>query len=75
MERDTSAELEFKSADLYGDTTYTDLTIKFSGKTLRAHKVILCRRSKYFERALGSVGAFKVRLSSAAYTSSAKSTC
>ena len=37
---------------LYDQELFSDVKILFSGKTFRGHKAILCRRSKYFEKAL-----------------------
>lgn len=52
-------ERTFDAADFFGDPAFADVTIKFSGRELRAHKMILCTRSKYFEEALKE-GRFKV---------------
>lgn len=46
----------------FNDTTLADLTIKLAGgKTLQAHRIVLCRRSKYFAKLL--TGNFVVRSS------------
>jgi hypothetical protein len=37
---------------------YSDLKIRFGGKTIYAHKVILCTQSEYFEKLIE--GPFKV---------------
>lgn len=56
-----SVERPFKTKALYGDPRYSDITIKYSGREFKAHKVIICTRCKYFERALAEDGGFKVR--------------
>lgn len=53
-------ERPFEESELYGEITFADVTVKFSGRELRAHKVILGMRSKYFKRALAKDGGFKV---------------
>ena len=55
-------ESEFKTADFYGEPAFSDMTIKYSGKELKAHKIILCTRSKYFRQAFGEGGKFKVSM-------------
>lgn len=53
----------FDGSAWYGNPRFSDVTIKFSGRELKAHKLVLCSRSKYFQRALGEDGAFMVRFS------------
>lgn len=45
---------------LYGDPQYSDLSIKYSGREMKVHKLVVCMRCKYFERALSESGTFKV---------------
>lgn len=45
---------------VFGDAALSDVTIKFSGRQIRAHKIILSIRSKYFERAFAKDSGFKV---------------
>jgi hypothetical protein len=39
--------------ELYGNTDYSDLTLKFGTRTFYAHKIIVCKRLKYFEKLCG----------------------
>lgn len=57
------------SADRYQDPSkswnserFTDLLIKFSGREIRAHRLILCQSSTYFEKLCGPESQFAVRL-------------
>lgn len=50
----------FNPGELFGEQAFADVTIKYSGRELRAHKVILSMRSKYFERAFAVDSGFKV---------------
>lgn len=34
----------------FNNSKFSDLTIRFSNKTIYVHKIILCRQSKYFEK-------------------------
>lgn len=45
----------------FNDLTLSDLTIKLSdGKKIHAHRIVLCRRSKYFAKLI--TGGFNVRM-------------
>ena len=57
-------EHEFKTANFFDNSAFSDVTIKYDGKEVKAHKMILCTRSKYFERMLGQGSQFKVSISS-----------
>jgi len=50
-------------SDLYeaffDDATLSDLTIQLSDRTVRVHRIVLCRKSEYFTKLL--TGSFKVR--------------
>jgi len=48
-------------AKLFGEPAFADVAVKFSGRELKLHKVILCTRSKYFEKAFATDGHFAVR--------------
>ena len=54
-------ERQFNPSELYGEPAFADVTIKYSGRQLRAHKVVLGMRSKYFKRAFAEDSGFKVR--------------
>lgn len=47
-------------ADFFDQEAYTDITIKFSGRETKAHKIILCSNSEYFKRLCGPDSKFKV---------------
>ena len=53
-------ERDLDTFELFRDPTFADVTVKFGKKELKLHKVILCTRSKYFERALRPGGQFAV---------------
>ena len=42
----------------FDDVTLSDLTIRLSDRTVHVHRIVLCRRSKYFEKLI--LGSFKV---------------
>lgn len=45
----------------FNDPTLSDLTLKLSdGTEIHAHRVVLCRRSKYFAKLI--IGGFSVRV-------------
>lgn len=44
--------------DHFDDATFSDLTIRLSDRTLKVHRVVLCRQSQYFSTLL--TGPFKV---------------
>lgn len=45
----------------FNDQTLSDLTLKLSDDTkIHAHRVVLCRRSKYFAKLI--IGGFNVRM-------------
>ena len=62
----TASELPTKSqhwlhSTHFNDPTLSDLTLKLSdGTTVYAHRVVLCRRSKYFAKLIA--GGFSVRI-------------
>jgi hypothetical protein len=43
----------------FDDPTLSDLTIRLSDRTVHVHRIVLCRRSLYFEKLI--LGRFKVR--------------
>jgi hypothetical protein len=47
--------------DYFDDPMLSDLTIRLSDRTFHVHKIILCRRSKYFETLI--TGVYKVSVS------------
>lgn len=52
--------MEREIGTAFGEQAFSDVVIKYSGQELKAHKIILCTRSKYFESAFGEGGRFKV---------------
>lgn len=51
---------KFDSALHFNQDAFSDITIRFSGEEIKAHKIILCSKSKYFMRAFGPGSRFKV---------------
>ena len=45
--------------DYFDDPTLSDLTISLGNKTVRTHRIVLCRGSEYFAKLL--TGRFQVR--------------
>jgi hypothetical protein len=43
----------------FDDPTLSDLTIRIVDRTVHVHRIVLCRRSIYFEKLI--LGEFKVR--------------
>lgn len=48
---------------LWANPEYADIIIRFSGRERKCHKVVLCRKSKYFRGLCGKDADFKVRRS------------
>ena len=48
----------------FNDPTLSDLTIRLSDRTVYVHRIVLCRRSAYFEKLI--LSGFKVSESTAA---------
>lgn len=44
----------------YDQPDFSDMTIKFGEKEIKAHRIILCARSVYFKKALGPNSPFQV---------------
>lgn len=44
--------------DYFNDPTLSDLTIRLSDRTVHVHRIVLCRRSKYFNKLI--LNGFKV---------------
>jgi hypothetical protein len=42
----------------FNDPTLSDLRIRLGDRTIHVHRIVLCRRSVYFEKLI--LGAFKV---------------
>lgn len=55
-----SSRTKLTRPSLFNDEQLSDVTIRFSGQQLFAHKAVLARKSKYFYRAF--TGKFPVRL-------------
>ena len=43
----------------FDDPTLSDVTIRLSDRTIHVHRIVLCRRSVYFEKLI--LGGFRVR--------------
>lgn len=50
------------NANLWNSARFSDLLIKFSGREVRAHRLILCQGSTYFDKLCGPESPFAVRL-------------
>ena len=57
---DTKPVLHISS--FYGEPAFSDVTIKYSGKELKAHKIILGTRSPYLKRMFQQEAVVMVRL-------------
>lgn len=44
----------------YNKPEYSDVTVKWSGREIKAHRMVLCGRSEYFKKAIGPGSQFKV---------------
>lgn len=44
--------------DYFDDPTFSDLTIRLSDRSIHVHRIVLCRKSKYFNSML--TGSFQV---------------
>lgn len=57
--------MKFRASDIFkdyfDDPTLSDLTIRLSDRTVHVHRIVLCRKSEYFNSLL--TGRFKVCLS------------
>ena len=47
---------------LYDCDQFTDLTINFSGRKVKAHRVVLCIQSEYFSKLCNPDSGFTVNL-------------
>jgi len=50
------------NAKLWNSARFSDLLIKFSGREIKAHRLILCQGSAYFDKLCGPESQFAVRL-------------
>ncbi|KAF2207738.1 hypothetical protein CERZMDRAFT_88214 [Cercospora zeae-maydis SCOH1-5] len=46
------------SKDIFRDKEYSDITIKFSGREIPCHKVVICTQSEYFKKLCGEGSQF-----------------
>lgn len=46
---------------LWKNAEYADITIKFSGREIKCHKLVICNKSKYFKDLCGANATFKAR--------------
>ena len=46
--------------DLFDKDAYSDVTVSFSGRQIKAHKVLLCQTSDYFKKLCGPDARFQV---------------
>lgn len=49
-------------AHSYNNRDYSDITLKFADREIKAHKVILCTNSQYFKKLCGAGSQFEVRV-------------
>lgn len=47
-----SASLRDFFKDYFNDPTFSDLTIRLSDRTVKVHRIVLCRKSEYFDKLL-----------------------
>lgn len=52
--------MSLQTATLYNKPDFSDVTIKFSGREIYCHKLILCTESAYFAKLCGPGGHFAV---------------
>lgn len=50
------------NANLWNSARFSDLLVKFSGREVKAHRLILCQGSVYFNKLCGPESPFAVRL-------------
>lgn len=60
LERRSLVSLEFDARHLFNNPALADVTIKYAGKEIRAHRVILSIRSEWFNNVLGPNAESKV---------------
>jgi hypothetical protein len=46
---------------LWNSARFSDLLIKFSGREIKAHRLVLCQASSYFDKLCGPDSQFMVR--------------
>lgn len=51
----------FDTAPYFNSASFSDILIRFSGREIKAHRIFLCSRSPYFQKAIGPGAQFKVR--------------
>jgi hypothetical protein len=52
---------EENNAKLYNNARFSDLLVKFSGRKIKVHRVIICHTSAYFDKLCGPESQFAVR--------------
>lgn len=57
-----SSDEPFNPASHYNSATFSDVQVEFSGKVTKAHRIFLCSRSAYFQKALGPESKFMVNI-------------
>jgi hypothetical protein len=50
------------NAKFWNSSRFSDLLIKFSGREIKAHRLIICQSSVYFDKLCGPESPFAVRL-------------
>jgi hypothetical protein len=55
-------EADSRDQKLWNSERFSDLVIKFSGREIKAHRLILCQASAYFDKLCGPDSHFAVRL-------------
>ena len=52
----------FDAGVYFNSRSFSDVVIRFSGREIKAHRIFLCSKSPYFQKALGPDSNFKVSL-------------
>lgn len=52
----------FDPAPFFNSASFSDILIQFSGREIKAHRIFLCSRSAYFEKALSPDAQFKEQM-------------
>lgn len=53
-------DVPFEAEPYFNNPAFSDVEIRFSNRTILAHRIFLCSKSPYFQKALGPDSQFKV---------------
>jgi hypothetical protein len=56
-----AAALGIDMSEFFRQDALSDVTLHFSGREMKCHKIILCARSEYFRKLCGPESGFAVR--------------